>query len=77
MEEIKGDKKVLYHFTVFAILNKLLIIKNHRISLAYWLTTASARPDAATHQSCWARVELFITMATHKRRVTLNPYSKL
>jgi len=40
MEEIKENKKVLYHFTVFAIVNEILIIKNRRISPAYWLMQA-------------------------------------
>jgi len=37
MEEVKENKKVLYHFAVFAIVNKLLIVKYRRISPAYWL----------------------------------------
>jgi len=28
VEEIKGNKKVLYHFTIFAIINELLIINS-------------------------------------------------
>jgi len=28
MKEVKGNKKVLYHFAIFAIVNELLIIKN-------------------------------------------------
>jgi len=48
MEEVKENKKVLYYFAVFAIVNKLLIIKNRRISPAYWLMQdASARDVAA------------------------------
>jgi len=35
MEEVKENKKILYHFAVFAIGNELLIIKNRRISPAY------------------------------------------
>jgi len=35
MEEVKENKKVLYYFAVFAIVNELLIIKNRRISPAY------------------------------------------
>jgi len=31
MEEVK-NKKVLYHFAIFTIVNELLIIKNRRIS---------------------------------------------
>jgi len=37
MEEVKENKKALYHFAVFAIVNELLIIKNHHISPVYWL----------------------------------------
>jgi len=37
MEEVKENKKVLHHFVNFAIVNELLIIKNRRISPAYWL----------------------------------------
>jgi len=36
MEEVKENKKVLYHFAVFAIGKELLIIKK-RISPTYWL----------------------------------------
>jgi len=44
MEEVKENKKILYHFANFAIVNELLIIKNRRISL---LANASARRNAA------------------------------
>jgi len=37
MEEVKENKKVLYHFAVFAIISELLIVKNRRVSPAYWL----------------------------------------
>jgi len=37
LEEVKENKKVLYHFANFAIVNELLIIKIRRISPAYWL----------------------------------------
>jgi len=37
MEEIKGNKKILYYFANFAIVNELLITKNRRISPAYCL----------------------------------------
>jgi len=40
MEEVKENKKVLYHFAIFAIVNELLIIKNCRISSAYCLMQA-------------------------------------
>jgi len=39
MEDVKENKKVLYHFANFAIVNELLIIKNRRISPA-WLMQA-------------------------------------
>jgi len=44
-EEVKENKKVLYHFANFAIVNELLIIKNRRISGL--LANASARRDTA------------------------------
>jgi len=37
IEEVKENKKVVYYFAVFAIINELLIIRNHHISPAYWL----------------------------------------
>jgi len=40
MEEVKKNKKVLYPFAIFAIVNKLLIIKNRRISPVYCLMQA-------------------------------------
>jgi len=40
MEEVKENKKVLYHFAYFAIVNELSIIKNRHISPAYWLMQA-------------------------------------
>jgi len=40
MEEVKENKKVLYHFAVFVIVNELLIIKNYRISPIYWARNA-------------------------------------
>jgi len=42
MEEVKENKKVLYHFAIFAIVNELLIIKNRSTS-----PTANARRDAS------------------------------
>jgi len=44
----KENKKVLHHFAIFAIVNKLLIIKYRRISL---LPNASVRRDAAALRS--------------------------
>jgi len=49
MKEIKENKKVLYHFAIFAIVNELLIIKNRRISPVYFY--ASLRRDAAAQRS--------------------------
>jgi len=46
MEEIKNNKKVLYHFANYAIVNELLIIKNRR--KPGLLANASALRDAAT-----------------------------
>jgi len=34
-KEVKENKKVAYHFAVFAIVNEILIIKNCHISPAY------------------------------------------
>jgi len=50
MEEVKENKKVLYHFAIFAIVNELLIIKNRHISPAY--RPANARRNAAALRSC-------------------------
>jgi len=47
MEEIKENKNVIYYFAIFTIINKLLIIKNDRISPAYYpMSNASAQQDA-------------------------------
>jgi len=35
MQEVKENKKVLYHFAIFAIVNELLISENHCI---HWPT---------------------------------------
>jgi len=40
LEEIKENKKILYHFANFAMVNELLIIKNRRISPGYRLMQA-------------------------------------
>jgi len=52
MEEVKENKKVLYQFVVFAIINELLIIKNRRISPAYWLMQARDEMRSPSHRSC-------------------------
>jgi len=35
VEYTKLSREVMYHFTIFAIVNELLIIKNRRINPAY------------------------------------------
>jgi len=39
-EEVKKNKKILYHFEIFVIVNELLIIKNRHINPAYCLMQA-------------------------------------
>jgi len=51
MEEIKKNKKVLYHFAIFAIVNELLNIKNRHISPAYCLMQAC---DAGMRLFCFS-----------------------
>jgi len=54
MEKVK-EKKVLYHFAVFAIVNELLIIKNHRIStvwLVHWLMQVRDEMRPPSNRSC-------------------------
>jgi len=41
MEEVKENKNVLYHFPIFIIINKMLIIKNHRIMGPYYVREVS------------------------------------
>jgi len=72
MEEVKENKKVLYHFVNFAIVNKLLIIKNRRISPAYWLMQARDEMRPPCQQSCLARGELFITSGNGYARTARN-----
>jgi len=77
MEEVKENKKVfilVYHFTVFAIVNELLIIKNRRISPVYWLM--QARDEMRLLSIEIARGELF-TSSNGYTQVTLNPRSEL
>jgi len=73
MKEVKKNKKVLYHFVNFAIVNELLIIKN-RVSPAYWLmqTRDEMRPPYQRRRtgSCLLQA----AMATHERRVTGPPF---
>jgi len=52
IEEVKENKKILYHFTNFAIVNELLIIKNSRISPAYWLMQARDKMRPPCQRGC-------------------------
>jgi len=52
MEEVKENKKVLYHFVVFAIVHELLIIKNRHISPAYWLMQVRDEMRPPSHRDC-------------------------
>jgi len=52
MEGVKENKKVLYHFANFAIVNELLIIKNRRISPAYWLMQARDEMRPPCQRDC-------------------------
>jgi len=75
-EEVKENKKVLYHFAVFGIVNVLLIIKNRRLCPIYCLMQARGRlaiEVARRAGSCLLQT----AMATHERRVTLDPHSEL
>jgi len=51
MEEVKENKKVLFHFANFAIVNELLIIK-YRVSLAYWLMQARDEMRPPCQRGC-------------------------
>jgi len=52
MEEIKENKKVLYYFAIFAIVNELLIIKNGRLSLAYCLIQTRDELQPSSDRGC-------------------------
>jgi len=52
MEEIKENKKVLYHFANFAIVNELLITKNRHISPAYCLMQARDAMRLPSQRDC-------------------------
>jgi len=52
LEEVKENKKVLYHFVNFAIVNELLIIKNCRISPAYWLMQTRDEMQSPCQRDC-------------------------
>jgi len=60
MEEVKEKTKKSYFFTVFAIVNELLITENCRIRPAYWLMQVHDEMRPSSHRGCYAR-ELFIT----------------
>jgi len=68
MEEVKENKKVLYHFIVFAIVNELLIIKNRHISLAYRLMQARDEMQPPSHQGCVGSCLLQTAITIHKQR---------
>jgi len=80
LEEVKENKRVLYHFANFAIVNELLIIKNRRISPSYWLMQArdEMRPPTRLLGARGGGCLLQAVMATHERHVTLlDPRSEL
>jgi len=52
MEGVKENKKVLYHFATFAIVNELLIIKNRRISPTYRLMQARDEMRPPCQRGC-------------------------
>jgi len=52
MEKVKENKKVFYRFAVFAIVNDLLIIKNHRINTTYCLMQARNEMRSPNERGC-------------------------
>jgi len=52
IEEVKENKKVLYYFANFAIVNELLVIKNRRISPAYRLMQARDEMRPPCQRGC-------------------------
>jgi len=76
-EEVKENKKVLYHFANFAIVNVLLIIKNRRVSPAYCKRAIRCDRPANEVARRAGSCLLQVAMATHGRRVTLDPRSEL
>jgi len=68
MKEVKENKKVLYHFAVFAIVNELLIIKYCRINPTYWLMQARDEMQLPTRLGG----ELFITSGNGYTRAARN-----
>jgi len=51
-KRVKENKKVLYHFANFTIVNELLIIKNCHISPAYWLIQARDEMQPPCQRGC-------------------------
>jgi len=52
MEKVKGNKKVLYYFIIFAIVIELLIIKYCRKSPAYCLMQARDKMRLPNDRGC-------------------------
>jgi len=52
MEEVKDNKKVSYHFAIFAIVNELLIIKNRGITSTYCLMQARDEMRPSCDRGC-------------------------
>jgi len=52
MKEVKKNKKVLYHFANFAIVNELLITKYRRISPAYCLIQVRDEMRPPSQRGC-------------------------
>jgi len=81
MEEVKKDKKVLYHFVIFAIINELLIIKNYRISPACLM---QARDEMRKIEKCFeckcvgvhACHHMNINSTAYKSDYSINFFSK-
>jgi len=52
VEDVKLNRKVLYHFANFVIVNELLIIKNRRINSVYWLMQARDEMRPPCQRGC-------------------------
>jgi len=80
LEEIKENKKVLYHFAIFAIVNELLIIRNCRISTIYSLQCKRAmrygHPAIEVARRVGSCLLLQVAMPTHERRVKAMAHKK-
>jgi len=79
MEEVEENKKVLYHFAIFAIVTELLIIKNRRMSPAYYLMQArdEMRPPTIEVPRRAGNCLLQAIVATHEQREMLDPHFEL